>query len=304
LKATAFTFLRWDCLFDEFVFADLSIYQQTCFSVIKEFFGEFYKKISKDEIFGHSAEIAFYFFFSLFPLLFFLVSLFGLILKEASDFETKLFLYLEQIMPTDAYNLVEKTIKEVAEASSGGKITLGFLVAIWSASSGFDSLQNALNRIYGLQETRSLLKSKLVSLILTIVVGVLIFLTVILNLEGSGLLSNLPPTEVSYFLKLLETLIILAILLLITALVYNFCPNRPREKWRWISWGTTIGISLWILVSKGFSLYLQYFNTYTKVYGSLGAVIILMLWFYLTALAILIGAEIDTILDELRNLKS
>lgn len=272
--------------------------------MVKEFFGEFYQRISRDEIFGHSAKIAFYFLFSLFPLLFFLVSLFGLVLKEASDFETRLFLYLRQIMPSDAYNLVEKTMKEVAEASSGEKITLGFLVAIWSASSGFDSLQTALNRIYGLQETRSLLKSKLVSLILTIVVGVLIFLTVILNFEGSNLLSNLLPTEFFYFLKFLETLIILASLLLITALVYNFCPNRTREKRRWISWGIATGISLWILVSKGFSLYLQYFNTYTKVYGSLGAVIILMLWFYLTALAILIGAEIDTILGELRNLKS
>ncbi|GIU81748.1 MAG: YihY/virulence factor BrkB family protein [Acidobacteria bacterium] len=268
---------------------------------MKKFFGRFYNKIFEDEIFGRSAEIAFYFFFSLFPLLFFFVSLFGLVLKEASDLESKFFLYLKQIMPIEAYNLVEKTMKEVTEASSGGKITFGLLVAVWSASSGFDSLQSSLNRVYGLQETRSFLKSKLTSIALTIIVGILIFLTVILNLEGLNFLSNVFPAKFFYFLKFFESLIILASLFFAFALVYNLCPNKTREKWRWFSWGTAVSIFLWILVSAGFSLYLRHFNTYAKVYGSLGAVIILMLWFYLTALVILIGAEIDSIFDEMRQ---
>jgi membrane protein len=136
---------------------------------MKNFLEKLYVKTLDDEVLGRSAEIAFYFFFSLFPFLFFLVSLFGLVLRESNDLEARFFLYLKQIMPIEAYDLIEKTIREVAEKSSGSKITLGFLIAIWSASSGFDSFQTALNRIYNLQETRSILKLKLISLILTIV---------------------------------------------------------------------------------------------------------------------------------------
>jgi membrane protein len=98
-----------------------------------------------------------------------------------------------------------------------------------------------------------------------------------------------------------EPLIVIANLFLILALIYNFCPNKERKRWQWISWGLVAAIGLWLLLSASFNLYLQYFNTYAKVYGSLGAVIILMLWFYLTALVILIGAEIDVILFQMRQ---
>jgi membrane protein len=268
---------------------------------MKNFLEKLYVKTLDDEVFGRSAEIAFYFFFSLFPFLFFLVSLFGLVLRESNDLEARFFLYLKQIMPIEAYDLIEKTIREVAEKSSGSKITLGFLIAIWSASSGFDSFQTALNRIYNLQETRSILKLKLISLILTIVSGFLALLTVVLNFEGFHILSNLLPTRIFDFLKMFEPLIVIANLFLILALIYNFCPNKERKRWQWISWGLVAAIGLWLLLSASFNLYLQYFNTYAKVYGSLGAVIILMLWFYLTALVILIGAEIDVILFQMRQ---
>lgn len=273
------------------------------FSNFKIILNRLYDKFWDEDILSSSAQVAFYLSFSLFPLLLFLVNLFGIILGSAIDLRDELFSYLRQIMPFSAYQLVQKTILEVSENSSGGKLTLGFLVALWSASAGMDSLRVALNHVYKIKDSRSWWRTKAESLILTLllifllsfVLGVVFygwkFLSVILSLI------NLPIQSV-VFLSILQWISFIIVLLLTFGTVYNFLPDLKEHKRKWISYGSVTAIVLWLLLTIGFRVYLNYFNNYDKTYGSLGAVIILMLWLYLTSLVILIGGALNSILDE------
>lgn len=270
----------------------------------KYFFTRIYDKFFEEDTFGNAAQVAFYFSFAIFPLLLFLISLFGIVLGSADELRVELFQYLRRIMPVSAYDLVFNTISEVMEKSSGGKITLGLLIALWSASAGLDSLRGALNEVFELKETRPIWKTRPISIGLTFAIGVLIFFALGIIFYGSPFMAwilsaiNLPIPS-PFILSILKWATILIVLLLAFALIYNISPARKHYRWRWITPGAITGIILWILVSNGFRIYLEYFDTYSRTYGSLGAMIILMLWLYLTALVILIGAVINQITDEI-----
>ncbi len=270
----------------------------------KSFFSRLYdKSFIEEDLMSSAAQVAFYFAFALFPLLLFFVSLFGIVLESANDLRTEMFYYLRQIMPSTAFELVKTTIDEVSQNSSGGKLTIGILIAVWSASAGIDSLRVALNGVYNLSEERAYWKTKLSSLLMTLGLGVLItialggvfygskFVLLILNTV------NLP-IQSPFLLGLLQWLIVLSVLIIIFAIIYNFLPRHKKHTWVWISPGTVAGIILWLLLSYSFRLYLEYFNTYDKTYGSLGAMIILLLWLFLTALVILTGGSINAVLQE------
>src|SRR5688572_978637 len=121
---------------------------------MKAFFKKLYERFFKEDLTSKAATVGFFFTFALFPLLLFLISLFGLVLESADELKQQVFFYLAQIMPTSAYNLVQETVREVTEASSGSKLTFGFLIALWSASAGVDSLRGALNNVYNYDEKR------------------------------------------------------------------------------------------------------------------------------------------------------
>jgi membrane protein len=265
---------------------------------IKKFFVRLYKKTNDDDIFGNAAQVAFYFSFALFPLLLFLITLFGIILNSADDLRGELFSYLRQVMPGSAFELVQTTLKEVTENSSGGKLTIGILITLWSASAGIDNLRGALNEVYNLKETRSWWKTKLLAVLLTLGIGVLVFVTIGALFYGTQLLDYLLPIDSPYILMPLRWIIVLGVLILTFAVIYNFTPNHDAFDWKWITPGALIGIVLWLLASGVFRIYLRYFDSYAKTYGSLGAVIILLLWLYLTALVILVGGAINAIFDE------
>lgn len=269
----------------------------------KKFFTRLYEKAFDEDIFSSAAQVGFYFMFALFPLLLFLISLMGLVLEKADDIRAELFVYLRQVMPGSALDLVQKTLEEVVQSSSGGKLTLGFVIALWSASAGIDSVRVALNSVYKLKETRPYWKTKLSSLLLTLAIAVLIFIALGVIFYGSQFLSlgletvGLPiPSPL--LLQILSFVVVAIVLTAAFALIYSFVPNHLPFKWTWITPGAVVAIILWVLASLGFRLYLNYFNTYAATYGSLGAIIILMLWLYITALAIIIGGAINAILDE------
>jgi membrane protein len=268
-----------------------------------KFIVRLYQKAFHDDIFSRAAQVAFYFSFAIFPLLLVLVSIFGLILGATDDLRIELFKYLRQIMPASASILLQNTITEVASNSSGGKLTLGFLIAIWSASQGFDSLRIALNHVYGYKETRWWFKTKSLSLLLTFVTGILFAVTLTLIFYGTHSLEYLLQLEgfsisSPIYFNVLKTTIIFLVLLLTFAIIYNICPNHSQYRWHWITSGTLVAMTLWLILSGIFRVYLSYFDNYDKTYGSLGAVIILMFWLYLTALVILIGGAINAIFDE------
>ncbi len=272
----------------------------------KDLFWRLYERSFEADIIDRSAQVAFYFSFALFPLIYFLVSLFGLLLETSDGFKSELFSYLNRLMPTAVFDLVRKTIDEIIANSTGGKATLGLLVTLWSASAGVDAIRSAMNEVYDLKETRSWWRTKLQSLALTLVVTFLtaFVLTVVFygwelvqySLASVGLEVTSPLILVG-----IQWITILIVMLFACEIIYNLLPDFKKFRWKWIMPGSIVAILLWIIFTGGFRLYLGYFNTYNKAYGSLGAVIIMMLWLYLTALALMIGGAINAVLHESKN---
>ncbi len=261
------------------------------------------KALVEEDLLSSAAQVAFYFAFALFPLLLFLVSLFGIVLESANDLRNEMFFYLRQVMPGSASDLVQKTIEEVSQNSSSGKLTLGIAVALYSASAGIDSIRIALNGVYNLTENRPWWKTKLLSLLLTLILAVLITVALGIIFYGEKFLTLILdwaklPIPSPFFLGILQWATVLVVLISTFALLYNYLPKHKKRAWVWITPGAIAGIILWLALSYAFRLYLNYFNTYDKTYGSLGAVIILNLWLYLTALVILIGGSINAVLQE------
>jgi len=269
----------------------------------RDFGTKLWQKVGDDDILGNAAQVAFYFSFALFPLLLFLMSLLGIILSDKEQLQTEMFTILSQVMPQSAFDLVRETLDEVTEKSSGTKLTLGILVTLWSASAGVDTMRGTLNQVYNLKETRSFVKAKLTSLALTLALGVLILAALGAIVYGSQLLGQILPIDSPYVLEILEWLAIIALLLTAFAVLYNFAPNHSAFQWKWLSPGAIAGVVLWLILTGGFRLYLRYFDSYAATYGSLGAMIILLLWLHLTALVILIGGAINAIFDEKSGIK-
>ena len=270
----------------------------------KTFFLKLYWKVDSSDLFNRAAQIAFYFSFAFFPLLLFLVTLAGLVLESTESLKRELYGYLFQIMPPSAFDLVHKTLDEIVESSSGGKLTIGIFVTLWSASAGIDSTRSSLNAVYELKEARSWWNTKLQSLVLTLLFIVLLAIALLVVSSGweifQYLLALLGFKVTSPLLLVsIQWISLLAVLLFATEVIYSWVPCFDKFKWVWITPGAVVAMTLWVMFTGGFRLYLQYFNTYNRAYGSLGAVIILMLWMFLTGTAILIGGAINSVLTEM-----
>jgi membrane protein len=270
----------------------------------KKFGTKLYDKVLGTDVFGRSAQVGFYFSFAFFPLLLFLVTLFGIILGSTTTLQAELFQYLAQIMPRDAYRLVQTTMGEIIESSTGGKLTLGLLVTLWSASAGVDSLRNSLNSVYEVDEDRAWWYTKLQSLIVTLMFILLIGIALAAlaagwEMLGRGLALLGYQVTSPWALSVIQWIGLAIVMIFSTAVIYSWLPSFEEFHWVWISPGAVVAIILWAVLTGAFRLYLQYFNSYNKAYGSLGAVIILMLWMYLTGMALLIGGAINSVLTEM-----
>ena len=260
-------------------------------------------EIQSDDVFGRAAQLAYYFLLALFPMLLFLTSVIGLIVGPGTGLRHSLFAYLARVLPGSAFNLVDSTMYEVSAASGGGKVTFGLLAALWAASNGMGAITEALNAAYNVKESRPWWKQRLTAIGLTLVLSILIISALVLVLYG-GKIANL--IAVTYGLgdiftvgwKFLQWPIVLAFMLLAFALIYYLAPDLHDQQWAWITPGSVTGVGLWLLVSFGFKLYLHFFDSYSKTYGTLGAVIILMLWLYFTGAAILIGGEVNSEIED------
>ncbi len=255
--------------------------------------------LGKDDIFGRAAQLSYYFLLALFPLLLFLTSVIGLIIGSETGLRQSLFNYLGKVLPSSASELVSNTIFEVSSDSSGGKISFGILAALWAASNGMGAISESLNVAYHVKETRAWWKQRLIAVGLTVALAVLIITALVIVLYGGRIADSLATTyglggSFKLAWKILQWPVVLAFLFVGFALIYYWAPDLRDQDWRWVTPGSIVAVILWLLVSFAFRLYLHYFNSYSKTYGSLGAVIILMLWFYLTGAAILIGGEVNS----------
>ena len=270
----------------------------------KRFFGLLYTRTWETDLINRAAQVGFYFSFSLFPLLFFLVSLTGLVLESTDSLRDELYLYFARVLPGSAFELVRTTVSEITTGSSSGKVTLGLLITLWSASAGVDSVRTSLNAVYRLPETRNWFKMKVQSIALTFAMVILIGSVIGIFFYGWRI-AQVAIAALGYeissplALVVIQWVAVLLVLLFACELIFNLLPNFRRLEWVWITPGSVVAILLWIGLTSGFRLYLVFFDSYNRTYGSLGAVIILMLWLYLTSIALLAGGLINAVLNEI-----
>lgn len=268
----------------------------------KKFGKRLWMQIVRDDVMASAAQLSFYFVLALFPFLLFLTSLLGYFAEAGTDLRANLLRYLGSIAPAKAYTLIYDTIDEISEARSGGKLSFGLLAAVWAASTGMRAIITALNAAYGVREARPWWKRRLVAIGLTIALAVFIISALTLMLYGSqvGLVVarwfDLGDAFTRTW-KILQWFFVLAFVLLAFTSIYFFAPNLKDVRWRWLTPGSILAVVLWLLISFAFSLYLRFFDTYSNTYGSLGAVIVLLLWLYLTGTAILLGGEVNAVLE-------
>jgi membrane protein len=258
-----------------------------------------WSEINEDDVWGRAAQLAYYFLLALFPLLIFLTAGLGLMLGAGEGLRNSLFNYLSQVMPGSAFELVNTTVTEITGASNAGKLSFGLLATLWAASNGMGAITQALNVAYDLEESRPWWKQRLVAVALTVALSVLVITALLLTLAGGRVAEFLAAHyQLGGFFtiawKTLQWPIVLGFMVTAFALIYYFAPDVKEQKWTWLTPGSAIGVILWLVVSFAFKAYLSFFNTYSTTYGSLGAVIILMLWLYLTGVAILFGGEVNS----------
>ena len=229
-------------------------------------------------------------------------SILGLAARSADLFYGKILSYLALVIPNAALGTVLETFNETTAASTPGKMTFGLIAAIWSASVGLSAVQDALNAVYKVQDTRSYLKARVYAIGLTILLSAIV--TVILSaMLGTDFAATVAHHRLQHrsltilaviLLRLTGWIIATALLTLCFAVIYYWAPDLKTRRWRWLTPGGTMGIIGWLLASLCLRLYLHYFNNYSITYGSLCAVSILLTWFYITGLMLLIGAEVNS----------
>lgn len=264
-----------------------------------------WRSIVADRLFGHAAELGFYFLFALFPTLFCAGSILGFLARSAHQISDKILEYLALVLPTSALATVLNTFNETTAAASSGKLTFGSIATVWSASVGISAIQDTLNAVFKLKERRSYFVARIAAILLTILITLLVgsglgcifagdFVAALVDRRiPNPVLSNTAGISIRVIAWSASS----CILALSFAAIYYWAPDWRRRHWHWLTPGVVCGISGWLLASLGLRVYLHFFNSYTITYGSLGAVIILLTWFYISGLMLLLGAEIDWVTD-------
>ncbi len=258
-----------------------------------------WRQIYEDELLGRSAELAYFFLFSAFPLLLFLTTLIGYLAGESLGMRDTLLRYLARISPSqDVTELLRNALNEVTVARSGFKLYASLFAALWISSNGMIAVGRTLNTACGLKETRPWWRRRLIAIGLTIGFSVLIVCALTAILYG-GAIANLLAEHLGQFVAVAWQIgkwpLILAFLALSFEMVFNFAPNLGSTEHRtWGTPGAVTAVALFLLASFGLRIYLAYFHAYSVAYGSVGAVILLLTWFYLTGFAILMGGEVNS----------
>ena len=261
-----------------------------------------WRAVYADRLFGHAAELGFYFLFAVFPTLFCASSILGLVARSAYQVYDKLLDHLALVIPNSALGAVLNTFNETTVAASSGKVTFGLIAAVWSGSIGISAIQDTLNIVYKIEDSRSYFIARLHAIGLTIVLTIIISLGLACLLGGDYLaaLAKLDLYDphlamaATIAARVLGLIMAAALLNLSFAVIYYWAPDLKKRRWRWLTPGGALGLLGWFLASLGLRLYLHYFDNYSLIYGSLGAVIILLTWFYITGLMLLLGAAINS----------
>lgn len=263
--------------------------------IVKSVFARF----SRDNISLVAAGIAFYIMLSLFPALAALVSIYALVGNPA-DVARRIGEY-GGLLPPEALKLITDGLMSFAAKSSSQlsmALVTSVIMALWSARAGVSSIMTGLNIAYEEEERRSFIMQNVIALGLTLA-GIVLAAVVVLTVAVVPILMKFLALD-SFAAMLLDILRwpLLAVVAAVSlAVIYRFAPCRSHPRWRWISWGSGLATLVWLAGSALFSVYVSRFGSYDATYGSLGAVVVLLLWFWVSAIVLLVGAEVDAELD-------
>ena len=257
-----------------------------------------FREVLDDNVLGLSAQTAYYFFFSLFPLLLFVAPLLSLVGNKEETFGL-LTGQLQQAVPGEGWQIIGSVIRDVVYSESApGLMSVGALLAIWAGSNVFGALIDALNRAYGVEDTRAWWKKRLIAVASVIVTGLVIMTSTIILLAGDRIVdwvgSHLALGEATKAIwQTAQVAVAFMLLIGIAALSYYFLPNIRQGK-RQVLVGATVTTVLWIVVTLAFRTYVTNFGNYNKTYGAIGGVIVLLTWMYLSMLVFLVGGELNS----------
>ncbi|TGU74752.1 YihY/virulence factor BrkB family protein [Geomonas terrae] len=258
-----------------------------------------FRKFSDEDCPEHAAAMAYYFLFASFPFLLFLTTLIGYLpIPNLMEYALS---YAAKLLPGQAFSLLEDNIRSLFMSKKQGLLSIGILLALWASSNAIVSVMDAMNNLYDVKEGRPFWKVRLIAIALVIGLSLIFLSSMTLLMFGfkigefiAGFTGMGTPFKVAWGIGLVP--VTLFLLMLALAVIYYFTPD-VEHTWKWISPGAVVAIPCWLAMSIAFSFYINNFGSYDKTYGSIGAVIVLLLWLYLSGLIILIGAVINAVIE-------
>jgi membrane protein len=252
-------------------------------------------EVVADNCLGLAAQLAYYFFLALFPALLFITAIISFI--PVAGLLEAITGMLARVAPSEVLSIVQDQILKIAHEQNGGLLTIGMLGTIWSTSSGVTAIIDTLNQAYDIQESRPWWKVRLLAIALTLALALFIVISFALVLVGPTLAEKVAVwlhmgPAFAWTWKIVQWPVVFSLVTFAIAAIYYYAPDAEQE-WIWITPGSILATLLWLLISLVFKFYVVHFTSYNATYGAIGGVIILMLWFYLSALAVLMGAELN-----------
>ncbi len=265
----------------------------------KRFWLDLYAEINDDNVFNGAAALGFYLTLAIFPALIVMMAVIPYLPIE--DVDQAIMDLLGQALPDESAAMVEGIVVEVTQEQRGGLLSFGLLATLWAASAGIYAIMQQLNITYDVKEERNFVVARATAIVLSIVVGALIIGAFSLVVLG-GVIEDWLGDTLGYSealviaFRVFRWIVIALALLLVFAVLYRFAPN-VEQRFAFITPGSVLGVVLLIVASLGFSIYIENFGDYDATYGSIGAVIILMLWLYILGLVLLVGSEINALTE-------
>jgi membrane protein len=261
----------------------------------------FFQEIQKDSLVNKASSLAYNFMMAIFPSIIFLFTLIPYI--PIKDFQNQLMSLISLVLPQNAYLAFENTIEDIVKNQNGRLLSIGFILALFFATNGIHTLMEAFNKSSLIVETRSWLKQRIVSLTLTILTAFSLIIGVAVMVIGEFII-NFFKTSLQlsdgqfwiYLIMISRWLITIIIYFVTTSLLYRYGPANAK-KWKFFNAGAWFATLLTVLVTVGFSFYINNFGTYNKIYGSIGTLLVIMIWLYLISLILLVGFELNASLD-------
>jgi membrane protein len=253
------------------------------------------RKSSEDDVLGLAAQLAYYFFLALFPAVLFILALASFF--PLTNFIDEIVRVLRPIAPANMLGFLEEQLRRISNTGSSGILTIGILGALWSSSAAVVAIVGSLNRAYDIEEGRPWWKVRLMAIGLTLGLALLVLASFTLVVAGPTIASHVASSfglgsAFEWSWKILQWPVAFLLVATGVSLVYYFAPDAEQD-WAWITPGAVIGTLLWLVVSLVFKFYVANFTDYNATYGAVGGVIVLLLWFYISGLAILVGAELN-----------